>query len=79
MATIDASTPQLKVVQELIDAYVSLDISNLDTVLSKYYIHQTSPTSMDFPLLTREGYVERYGRVLPLFTKFEVRILNGTG
>ena len=74
MATVDASTPQLKVVQKWIDAYVSLDISNLDTVFSKDYKHQTLPKSMGIPEETKDEYTKRYGGVLPLFTKFEVRI-----
>ena len=74
MATVDASTPQLKVVQKWIDAYVSLDINNLNTVFSKDYKHQTLPKSMGIPEETKDEYIKRYGGVLPLFTKFEVRI-----
>lgn len=75
MASIDASTPQLRAAQKWIDAYIALDVGKVDAVFSKNYKHQTLPLkSIGLPEETKEEYTQRYGGLLPVFTKFEVRI-----
>jgi len=73
MVTIDASTPQLKVVQKWIDAYIALDVGKIDPLFSKGYKHQILPKSIGLGEETKEEYAQRFGRVLPVFSKFEVR------
>lgn len=74
MVHIDASTPQLEVVQKWFDAYISLDINRINALLSKNYKHQTSPKSVGLPEETKEEYIKRLGGMLPVFIKFDVRI-----
>jgi hypothetical protein len=73
MVSLDASTPQLKLAKKWIDAYSSLDASNLDLLLSKHYKHQTFPKSTH-PEETKEEHIKRYGGLASLITKLEVRI-----
>jgi len=37
MVDFDANTPQLRALEKLVDAYVSLDLNNLESILSKNY------------------------------------------
>lgn len=74
MATIDASTPQLRVAQRWIDAYAALDTNKINSLFSKDYKHQTLPKSTGLPEETKEEYIKRFGELLPVFTKFQVRI-----
>jgi len=74
MVVIDASSPQLKVLQKWIDAYVAIDLDEIKAVTSKKYKHQTLPKSIGLPEETKEEYTQRLAVMLPMFTKFEVRI-----
>lgn len=74
MATITTSTPRLNATQKWIDAYITLDIEKLNPVLSITYKHQTSPKSTGGQEETMEEYLQRYGGVLSISTKFEVYI-----
>ena len=71
--TIDPVTPQLKAARKWIDAYITLDINEIDGLFPKDYKHLTLPKSMGLPEETKEEYLQRYGGFLPAFTKFEVR------
>jgi hypothetical protein len=77
MDTADACTSQLKVVQKWIDAYSSLDIGKINSVVSKNYKHRTLPKSTGLPEETKEEYIQRFGGMLPMYTKFEVRARVG--
>ena len=75
MATIDTSTPQLKVAQKWIDGCIALDANRISALFSKNYTHQTLPKSVGIPEEGREEYVQRLrGVLLPMFIKFDVRI-----
>lgn len=74
MVAIDTSTPQLRVTQKWIDAYVAIDLDKINAVTSKNYKHQTLPKSIGLPEETKEEYTQRLTGMLPLFTKFEVRM-----
>ena len=78
MVAIDVSTPQLKVTQKWIDAYVAIDLDKINAVTSKNYKHQTLPKSIGLPEETKEEYTRRLAGMLPLFTKFEVRVQHWT-
>jgi len=74
MAAFTPNTPQLKAAQEWVDAYGTRDIDKISETCSKNYTHQTLPKSMGLSEETKEEYIKRCGGLLPLFTKFEVRI-----
>jgi len=75
MVNIDATTPQLKVVKNLLDAYFdSLDISKAEPLLSNHFKFQTFPENIELPEEGKAAHVQRYGGILAAFTKAEVRI-----
>ena len=74
MANVDASTPQLKLIQQWIDAYASCDASNIAPLLPKNYKHRTFPESIGEPDETKEGHVQRFGQLGSLITKLDVRV-----
>jgi len=74
MINIDATTPQLKAVKDLIDAYCSLDISKIEPFISKNFKFQTFPKTIDIPEEAREVHIERYRGILAAVAKLEVRI-----
>jgi hypothetical protein len=76
MANIDPTTPQLEAVKKFIDAYISLNINNVGPHISKNFTFQTFPKIDDMPDETKGTHFERYGSVLSLFTKVEVRIIQ---
>jgi hypothetical protein len=73
MANLDSSTPQLQVVKKWVDAYSSLDASNLDPLLSKHYKHQLFPKSIH-PDGTKEEHTLRSKEYFRWLTKVEVCI-----
>ena len=71
---LDATTPQLKVIENLVKAYLSLDLRGLEPLTSKDFKFQTFPKIADLPDETAEGHLEKYQPMLSLLTKAEVRI-----
>ena len=61
MTNILATTPQLKVVKNLFDAYISLDIKNVKWYFSKNFTFQTFPKIPNLPDEEQGMYAERYG------------------
>ena len=74
MTNILATTPQLKVVKNLSDTYISLDIKNVEWYFSKNFTFQTFPKIPDLPGEEKGMYAERYGGIMSLLTKSEVCI-----
>ena len=74
MANIDASTPQLKAVKKWLDAHVSRNPNNIDSILSKNFKHRTLPDSIGVLEETKEEHIRRYKGFLPTVTKYDVRI-----
>lgn len=75
MATIDTSTPQLKIAQKWIDACVSLDANKISALCSRDYKHQVLPKCLGLPEETREEFTLRLvGTLLPMSIKFDVRV-----
>lgn len=72
MATINPTTPQLKLVRQWVDALVDLDIERTAAVLSKDYKHQRLPKSAGHGEETKEEYITRLKGSLAAFTKFVV-------
>jgi hypothetical protein len=74
MPNIKATTPQLKLVSDLVDAYFTLDIKNILPFVSKNYTYQTSPKVPDLPDAAKGDHLENFGRLLSLMTGMDVRI-----
>ena len=72
MANIDSSSPQLAVVKNLLESYMSLDTKNIEPLLSKNYLCQRFPRSSELPDETRKTHLEAWGSRLALMEKFEV-------
>ena len=77
MVNFDASTPQLKVVKNWIDAYCTLDTKNIEPFISKNYEYQAFPEVADLPKEAKERHLERYGAMLAEASKLEVRTKHG--
>ena len=76
MTDINANTPQLKAVKDMIDAYITLDISKVEPFVSKSFKYQTFPKVADLPEEPKAAHIQRFGRMLAVMNKFEVRISN---
>ena len=74
MVDFDANTPQLKAAKRLIDAYVSLDLNNLESILSKDYQYEAIPAIPEIPIQTKESHIQAWKDVYSLVSKQEVRI-----
>lgn len=74
MASFEANTPQLKAVKRLIDAYVSLNLNNLEPVLSKDYRYEALPEVPGVPIQTKEAHLEMWKEVYSVVSKLDVRI-----
>ena len=77
MADFDASTPQLRAVKNWIDAYRTLDMKNVEPLISKDFQYQTLPDAIDLPKEETERHLERYRELFSALTKVEVRIQHG--
>ena len=75
MADFDASTPQLKVIKKLMDAYLSFDMKNVESLLSKNYQYQPAPTPeiTDLPKEAEERRVGRFKAIFSALSTVEVR------
>ena len=72
MSSFDATTPQLRVVKNLIDAY-RVDFKTIKPFLSKDFKFQTLPKDPELPDQTMEEHIEMYAPFFSSFTKLEVR------
>lgn len=79
MSNFDATTPQLKLVKGCMDVCITLDINNIAPFISKDYKFQTFPKIADRPDETKEKHFERYGTLLSLLAKLEVRMVQNQG
>ena len=77
MADLENSTPQVKVVKQLLDAYASLDMNNVEPLLSKNYQYEPLPESTDVPKQTKESHLQAWKEVFSSTKKLEVRIRHG--
>jgi len=74
MVDFDANTPQLKALKKLVDAYVSLDLNNLESILSKDYRYEAIPAIPEVPIQTKESHIQMWKEVYSLVSKQKVRI-----
>jgi len=71
MTGLDDTTPQLRVIKKMQEAFSSLDIKNVEAIISKNFTYQTFPKATSLADETREGFVQKYGAILALVTKVE--------
>ena len=71
---VDFDTPQLKVIKKLADAYVSLDLNNIEPLLSKNYQYEPVPGCADLPKQTKESHLQTWREVSTTVNKSGVRI-----
>jgi len=74
MVDFDANTPQLKAAKSLIDAYVSLDLNNLEPLLSKDFRYEALPEVPGVPIQTKEDHLQMWKEVYSVVSNLEVRI-----
>ena len=72
MASLDTGSPQLGVVEKMINAFISLDTKDLEHLLSRNYRHQSFPSSPDMPDEPKGEYIQRWGVCLSLINKLDV-------
>jgi len=77
MSSFNASTPQLRVAKQWVDAYASLDMKNVAAVTSKSYQYQALPDVIDTPKETKEKHIERFKGRYSAINKAEVRVQHG--
>jgi len=72
MADFDASTPQLKAVKNWLDAYCTLNMENVGSLISKNFQYQAFPETPEIPKETKKRHIERYKDMFSAANKFEV-------
>ena len=68
----NGTTPQPKTVKSLLEAYLSLDISNTERFLTKDLKFQTFPKVSDLPDEVKGAHFESWGPLLAMMSKVEV-------
>ena len=71
---VEFSTPQSKVVKGFLDAYATLDMNNVEPLLSKNYQYELLPESPDLPVQTKEAHLQTWRGVFSSVKEFKVRI-----
>lgn len=74
MVDLDPTTPQLKVVKQWDHACTSLNIKNIEPILSKDFRFMAFPKIAEHPDLTKEEFIQTYGKMFDSLVKMEVRI-----
>ena len=74
MINFDATTPQLKVVKQWLEAYTSRDVDKVAPFVSKNFKFQTFPKTIDIPEEAQGVHFQRYRVLLGALTKLEVCI-----
>ena len=73
MCSLEATTPQLKVVKDFLDSYGTLSINNAAPYISKNYKFQTLPKVVGRPEEEKGRHPERHEAMLSLLKGAEVR------
>jgi len=74
MVELKASTPQLKVVKKLMDAYLSLNMNDVAPLISKNYQYEALPRCTDFPKQATGSRAGRYKEIFAMVSKVKVCI-----
>ena len=73
MTNFDAS-PQLILVKKLLDAYLTLDIKNIEPFVSKNFQYHPFPETTDISTEEKEKHIEKYKEIFAAVSKIEVSI-----
>ena len=73
LTNFNATTPQSKVVENIFKAVAARDIKSVEPFLSKDLKAETFPKIASLPDVSKALSLERYGTIISLFTKIEVR------
>ena len=73
MNNLDATTPQLKLVDQVFEAYRALDPKKCAHLLSKNFRHRSFPKIAEMPDQTKEEHIALFGPMLAMLTKLSVR------
>ena len=74
MANFDASTPQLKLVKNLVDAYASFDMNNVEPLISKNYQYQPFPEITGLSKDAKESHLQTWSGIFAAINKVKVSI-----
>lgn len=74
MNHIDTTTPQLKAVERIFEAYRTCDLNNAHSVLSKNFTYRSFPKIAELPDQTKEEHIQLYGPMFARVAKIEVGI-----
>ena len=74
MNHIEGTTPQLKLVDQLLKAYCTCDINKVTPLLSKNFAYRSFPKSADVPDQTKEEHIEQFGPKFAALEKLDVRV-----
>ena len=74
VTSINPTTPQLNAVKNFFDAYLTLDLNNVEPFVSKDFQYQTFPKIADHPDEMKGAHFERYAPLFSLLTEVEVRL-----
>ena len=72
MINFDPSSPQLNLVKQWFESYISLDTDNTDPLLSKNFRYESFPKSSGIPDQSREEHLEIWGTRLSSMDKLDV-------
>ena len=75
----NATTPQSRVVKNMLRAVSTLDLNNAGQFISKDFKYQTFPKDDDLPVGSKAVCMERYEVIFSLFKKVEVCIQRHLG
>ena len=68
------NTPQSKTVEKLFDAYASIDLNNIEPLLSKDFHYEFLPETPEVPKQTKESHLQMLEKIIPSVEKLEVCI-----
>ena len=74
MSTLDASTPQLKVVKNMLDAFASFNFGEFATLVSRNFQYEAFNGVTDLVKLDKESYTEMIQGLSIGVTKMDVSI-----
>ena len=77
MSNFDGTTPESKVVNNLIDAYLTFDLKNAVPLISKDFKYMSFPANSEHPDEGKEAHLEKYAPLFSLLTKVEVCVQRG--
>jgi len=74
LTNFNATTPQLKAVKNILDAYLTLDIKNVESFTSKDFKFETYPKMAALSDAAKEQFFQRYGTIFSMLTKVDVNV-----